>query len=181
MQHIGDGGSISFCGWDLLPSCKCPHFQASGHSPTALCLLLPPCMTYFQFHINGDRKGEPGNKNEIVKGADKFVYFIFFFFSKSQDFPEIHFTSSITCRDFMTYYDSYTKGNPPGMWLLRTPGPEKRKAESDVLSTMRHRISKSQHFALHSQPFFEFEYFFNHWRKNSSRFYLFSNSIVTSE
>lgn len=104
MQHIGDGGSISFCGWDLLSSCKCPHFQASGHSPTALCLLLPPSMTYFQFHINGDRKGQPGNKNEIVKGSDKFVYFIFFFFFKSQDFAVIHFTSSITCRDFMTYY-----------------------------------------------------------------------------
>lgn len=48
-------------------------FQAGGHSPTALCLLLPPCMTYFQFQLKEHRKGEPGNKNEIIKRADKFA------------------------------------------------------------------------------------------------------------
>lgn len=153
MQHVGDDGSIFSCGWDLHPSCKCPHFQASGDCPPALFVLLPPCVTRFQFQINGDRKGEPGNKNEIVKRTDKFACFISFFFFKSQCLAVIHFTSSITSRDLMTHYLLFPKGDPPGMRLLRTPGPEKRKAESDFPSTMRHRISKSQYFTLHSQLF----------------------------
>ena len=154
MQHVGDGGSISSCGWDLHPSCKCPLFQASGRCSPALFVPLPPCVTRFQFQIKGDRKGEPGNKNEIVKRADKFACFISFFFCKSQRLAVIHFTSSITSRDFMTHYLLFPKGDPPGVCLLRTPGPEKRKAESDVPSTIKHRISKSQHFTLHSQLFF---------------------------
>lgn len=121
MQHIGDGGSISFCGWDLLPSCKCPHFQASGHSPTALCLLLPPCMTYFQFHINGDRKGEPGNKNEIVKGADKFVYFIFFFLFQ---------VSGFCCNTFHLIH--HMQGLHDLLWLLHKRQSSRYVAAQDT-------------------------------------------------
>lgn len=159
MQYIDDGGSVSSCDQDLYASRKCPHFQASEHCHTAILVLLPPCVTFFQFQINGDRKGETRNKNKIVKRADKFACFISFFFFKSQCLAVIHFKSSITSRNFMTHYLLLPKGDSLGMCLLRTPGPEKRKAESDFPSTMKH-ISKSQYFTLHLNIFFLQIHFF---------------------
>jgi len=124
------------------------HFQASGHCLPDLFVLLTPHVTCFWFHINGDREGEPGIKNEIVKRADKFACFISFF-SKSQRRAVIHFASSITSSDFMAHDLLFPKGGPPAVCFLRTPGPEKRKAESDFPSTTSHRISKSQYFSVH--------------------------------
>lgn len=98
-----------------------------GTGASALFVLLPPRVTLFQFRVNGDRKGAPGNKNEIVKRADKFACFISFFFSKSQCLAVIHFTSSITSRDFMTHSLLFPKGCPPGMCPLQTPGPERAR------------------------------------------------------
>lgn len=80
--YAGDGGSSSSGGWDLNPSGKCLPFQARGHCSLVLFVLFPPCVTCFQFQINGDRKREPGNKNDLIKRTDKFACFISFSFSK---------------------------------------------------------------------------------------------------
>lgn len=118
MQHVSNAGSVSPVSEICNLHGNVMTFRLAGIVPLLFGGFLPSYVTCFQLQINGCRKG---NRNKIVRRADKFACFIFFFFSSSQHLAVIHFTLSITSRDFMTHYLFFPKGKPPGM--SSTPGP----------------------------------------------------------